>query len=188
MVATQPFDGFRPGVDAASAVAYLKARGYWAARFDQSGFPALFSEVDGTPALGKLITFLERLMNESDPTSTLLAERAQYFARSSGVSFAEALSQVSLPPGQWLKPENWPEDLGDKKRNRQMDLENSKRALEGGGLTQQMYDLAWKYANSGDITFKQAMARVGLEHQEWFTALAQKQREQGAGQWSPAAK
>ncbi|MGA9671133.1 MAG: hypothetical protein WBQ94_18125 [Terracidiphilus sp.] len=75
-------------------IADLKARGMWTPRFDDQGIPLIFSGLEGTPLLCNFVEYLEVLMEKGDPTSTLLSERAQYFARSRGVSFDEALTKI----------------------------------------------------------------------------------------------
>jgi hypothetical protein len=160
----------------------MKAHGYWSERFDRSGIPQLFSEIPAQ-TINKVANALVAIMDNADPASILLSERAHYWARTHGVSFGEALSQVKLPPGQWLSQQNVYESPVDTQRNKEAELESSKRALDGGLITQQMYDLAWKYANVDGIRFKQAMVRVSAEHPEWFSALVKKQIERGEGQW-----
>jgi hypothetical protein len=78
-----------------AVIARLKDRGYWVRDFDRFNFPALFGELDGTAALGRVVRFLERLMNECDPTSALLSERAKYLAQSRNLTFGEALARIS---------------------------------------------------------------------------------------------
>ena len=178
-VFTGPFTQSEPAANA--AIARLKAHGYWSDRCEQAGLAVLFHECPNL--IDPLSRLLKVVMNHGDPTSPLLSERASYWAKTHGVSFGEALSQVTQDPGQWLTPKNFSQSPEDFKRNKQADLENSKRALAGGLITQQMFDLAWKYANADHITFKLGMVRVEGEHPEWFSALAQKQV---ADLWNPA--
>jgi hypothetical protein len=178
MVATQPFELSESGADA--EIARLKAHGYWWEKCDQLGVSALFAECPHL--IGQLSKTL-RVMRDYDPTSTVLSECARYWANTHGVSFSEGLSQVTLPPSQWLSGTGFPESPQTKQQNRDADLANSKRALAGGLITQQMFDLAWKYANAGGISFKQAMTRVTGEHPEWVSALAQKQLDD---MWKPS--
>jgi hypothetical protein len=150
-----------------AAIAKLKNRGYWSERLDRYGIPLIFKEVDGTPLVAQLTTMLVGLADKCDPTSTMLAERAKYFARSRGLSFGEALSQVSQAawnppvPASPLTPE-W----------RKTEKDASDRAVAAGLISPELTALAWQIARSQNVTFKQAMTRACVEHPEMVAAQA----------------
>jgi hypothetical protein len=125
-------------VTAAGAVAHLKERGYWIRRFDHHCFPAMFEELEGTPALGLLVTFIERLCRECDPTTALLSERARYLAQSRGITFSEALDRVQR-------------------------LQSAGRASGPGARLSQ---LAYEAAESNGVSFGEALERVAAENPE----------------------
>ena len=148
----------KQGPSAAAAIAALKKRGYWMSRFDKHGFPAIFSELDHTPLLGEFVAFVETLIDKCDPTSTLLCERAQYFAHLHSVSFGEALAQVSQPAqgGTWgtaISPQQ-----------RLMEKATADKAVAANVLDPELVRLAWDRATSKGWPFKQALAEVAGEH------------------------
>lgn len=79
-----------------TAVARLKDGGYWMPDFDRFNFPAIFAELENSPALPIFERFLERLQDDCgfDPGSARLSQRARNFMRFHGVSFDEALDQI----------------------------------------------------------------------------------------------
>ena len=85
-------------MQAVEAIAELKATGRWMRRFDQYHLPALFSELEGTPALAHLVQVIKTLEDECDPFSQLLHERAKYLVQSRGFTFDEALTFASAMP------------------------------------------------------------------------------------------
>ena len=164
-----------------AAITRLKAHGYWSDRCEQVGIPALFHECP--QLVNQLSRLVKVMMDAGDPTSRILSERAEYWAKTHGVSFSEGLSQVTMAPSQWLSGRSFAETPQDFELKRQADLESSKRALAGGLITQQMFDLAWQYANADRTSFKMGLVRVTAEHPEWFSALAKAQVERGDGMW-----
>ena len=133
-------------------IADLKDRGYWTKQFDRCGVPVLFRELEGNPLLGQMVVFIERLMNECDATSTLLSERAGYFARAHGVSFGEALSQVAKGSVSQAQRED--------------ELRTANQAVSHHALSGKLAKLAWDRVKSTGVTFKQALAEVAAEYPE----------------------
>jgi hypothetical protein len=148
---------------AAAVVALLKERGYWSDRFDHFKFPWLFAELQGTPAFDLLTKYLIELQVKADPTSLLLSERAQYFARRNGLNFGEALNQVSQM--SWDAPASTAAQTITPEL-RQAEKESSDRAITSGALSPELAAMAWQTARSENVTFKQALCRAAAEHPE----------------------
>lgn len=162
----------KQGPSASAAIAALKDNGYWTSRFDKYRFPAVFSELDRTPLLGQIVGFLRSVMDKGDPTSTLLTERARYFAAFHGLTFGEALSQLAagvtgtahsldevtrlVQGGTWGNPVS--------AQQRQMEKDTSDKAVAANALDPQLAALAWNRARSTGAPFKQALAEVAAEH------------------------
>lgn len=130
---------------AGAVIADLKDRGYWMKRFDDCGFPVIFKAMEGSPALDENVVFLERLMNECDPTSTLLSERAAYFAGSHGVSFGEALGQI---------------------QQMQMRDKATEWAVAAGLPGAQLSQLAFRIMRTRGATFGEALTEAAEENPE----------------------
>lgn len=81
---------------AEAAVKRLKEGYYWTPLFGHYKLPAIFAELEGTPALDILVDCLERVQDELgiDPGSARLAHRAKNYARFHYMSFGEALGRV----------------------------------------------------------------------------------------------
>jgi hypothetical protein len=79
-----------------TAISHLKREGYWHPEFDRGGLSILFNELERSPALDILATFLEKWQDECgiDPGSARLSRRAQQYASYHSVSFGEALQRV----------------------------------------------------------------------------------------------
>jgi hypothetical protein len=98
-----------------------------------------------------------------DPTSLLLSERAQYFARRNGLNFGEALNQVSQM--SWDAPASTAAQTITPEL-RQAEKESSDRAITSGALSPELAAMAWQTARSENVTFKQALCRAAAEHPE----------------------
>jgi len=169
---------------AKAAILHLKTHGFWTDDFDHLNFPAMFSELP-RPTVDLLVDCLKGIM-KSDPTGTFLSARAKYYARAHDLKFGEVLSALAFADEKSLTPQSWAPNAADVERNRQTELSTSKAAVAAGLLTQEMSDLAWKYANSEGVSFKLAIAHIAQERPELFAALSLKQIERQAGQWGHA--
>jgi hypothetical protein len=97
---------------AVTAISRLKARGSWLNEFDRIGVPVLFSLLETSPALDRVVNFIEQYMEEAAQTiaprshvcvnmeSAHMTKRACELSRMRGVSFGEALDQVAAQDGQ----------------------------------------------------------------------------------------
>lgn len=150
-----------PGARADAVIAHLKGRGFWSDRCDRACLPLLFSELEGTPALSSLAQSLVGIMKKADPTSTLLSERARYWARTHSVSFGDALATISQ--ASW---DDHRDQVPVTEQQREMEREIAKKAIAAGVLNKELARLAWERVASTGSTFKQALAEVGSEHPE----------------------
>jgi hypothetical protein len=132
---------------AEAAVRRLKDGRYWMPEFDRFKFPAMFSELEGTPALDVFVSFLERWQDECgiDENSARLAHRARNFTRFHNVSFGEALDQVTKMQAQ------------DAALSSAVDAD-----LPGARLTQ----LAYAVVRSRGVSFEEALTEVAQENPE----------------------
>jgi len=161
-----------------AAIAELKDRGFWMERFDRAGVPELLRALDGNPAFKMQIDLLEGLASrQCDPKSVLLSERAEYYARSHGLSFGEALTEL----GQRGAGSSWgPPSAVVSQAQRAVESDTSDKAVRTGVLSAKLNELAWQRVRSTGATFKQALFEVAAEHPE-LTGL---DTQRLAGDWS----
>jgi hypothetical protein len=161
-----------------SAVVNLKTRGRWCKRFDRSGLPLVFSALADTPSLNRMVEFIEAVV-DSDPTSRLLSECAEYYAREKGITFGEALAAVSAPHvgSEWIgdpnrDPQGGAWGSGVSPEQRKMERETAEKAVKSRALSSEIFELAWKLAEEKGWPLKQAIAQVSAEHPEILKAFA----------------
>jgi len=171
---------------AADAVSHLKERGRWCDRFDRQGLPLLFAETAGTPAFKAFVCFVESLVDRFDPMGELFYECARYLARERKITFKEALMEVGNPHlGPYVMAGPHPDARGGawgapiSLKQRQMERQDSLRALKNHVLPAEIVDLAWRRAEAKGWPFKQALLEVTAERPDIMEAFQDAQRRSG---------
>lgn len=188
------YDEGRSEMNTQTAIALLKSNGRWMDRFDQMGIPQVLTMLEGKPAFRPMIDLLTEGVDIQDANSVLLSERAKWFAREHGLTFSEAISEVSrlseraagfarsrnVTFGEALiDAANKGYRIQDIVKNpdpRQAEEDQAAADVEKGGRWdpqfKQLGQLALQRMRSKGIPFKQALQEVSAEHPELTTLEA----------------